>query len=196
MIIDFQVSSKDYNKKISKNYKNFDYTCPKCGAKKKYHRHGTYFRHITGLSVDGCIFFEPIEILRLKCVSCSSTHAILPQDIIPFQVYTLITVVFLCKEIFIHKKSLRKTAEKKACSVQTIYQKLNLLKRNLVLIEFYLRQVSLYTSSSSLSPFQALEFLQLPTMKFYSYFHCHGQPLFLNRQNTISYRFYFTAAFS
>ncbi len=196
MIIEFQVSSKGYNEKILNFYNKFEYTCPKCGSKERFHRHGTYFRHITYLSIDGCILFEPIEILRLKCISCESTHAILPSDIIPFQIYSLSVVLFFCKEILINNKSLRNTTKKTSCNLETIYQKLKLLNLNLALIEFYLRQVSLYTSSNSITPKQAITSLLLPTMKFFSYFHCHGQPIFLNRKNTVSYHFYFAGAFS
>lgn len=112
MIIEFQVFSKDYNEKILNLSNTFEYTCPKCGARERFHRHGTYFRHITYLSIDGCIVSEPIEILRLKCISCESTHAILPSDIIPFQVYSLPVVLFLCNEMLINKKSLRNTVKK------------------------------------------------------------------------------------
>lgn len=196
MIIEFQVFSKDYKEKILDCYHSFDYKCPGCNAKAKFHRHGTYVRFITCLSPTGEIVFEALEILRLKCQSCNSTHSILPGDIIPFQVYSLPVVLFLCEQILLKNDSLRHTVSKTNCTIQTIYQKLNLLKRNLTLIEFYLRQMSLYTIATSISLTQALTFLLLPTMKFSSYFHCHGHPIFLNRQNTISYPLYFVAAFS
>lgn len=196
MIIEFQVFSKDYKEKILNCYHSFEYKWPKCGAKAKFHRHGTYQRFITYLSITGDIVFETLEILRLKCQSCNSTHSILPADIIPFQVYSLPVVLFLCEQILINKASLRHTVSKTNCTIQTIYQKLNLLKRSLALIEFYLRQISLYTTTASISLTQALTFLLLPNMKFSSYFHCHGHPIFLNRRNTISYPLYFATAFS
>lgn len=196
MIIEFQIFSKNYKEKILNCYHSFVYTCPKCGAQTKFHRHGTYLRSITHLSKEGYIVFETLEILRLKCLSCNSTHSILPGDIIPFQVYSLPVVLFLCKQILINKASKRITERKTNCTIQTIYQKLNLLKQSLTLIEFYLRQMSLYTATVSVSPTQALTFLLLPTMKFSSYFLCHGHPLFLNRRNTITYPLYFATAFS
>ena len=195
MIIEFHVFSKNYKEKILNCY-HFSNKCPKCGAIASFHRHGTYFRWITYLSATGDIAFESLEILRLKCQSCNSTHSILPGDIIPFQVYSLPVVLFLCEQILINKVSIRNTVSKTNCSIQTICQKLNLLKRSLTLIEFYLRQMSLYTAASSISLTQALTFLLLPTMKISSYFHCHGHPIFLNRRNTISYPLLFAAAFS
>ena len=200
MIIEFRVFSKDYKEIIldcnHSSYHSFEYTCPKCGAKARFHRHGTYSRWVTYLSTSGCIVFESLEILRLKCQSCNSTHSILPGDIIPFQVYSLPVVLFLCEQILIKKASIRKTVSKTNCPIQTIYQKLNLLKGSLALIEFYLRQISLYTAVASISISQALTVLLLPNMKFSSYFHCHGHPLFLNRRNTRSYPLCFAAAFS
>lgn len=199
MIIEFRVFSKDYKEKIlnfSNCYHSFEYTCPKCGAKARFHRHGTYSRWVTYLSTSGCIVFESLEILRLKCQSCNSTHSILPGDIIPFQVYSLPVVLFLCEQILLHKNSIRNTVNKTKCTIKTIYQKLKLLTLSLTLIELYLRQMSLYTAASSISLTQALTFLLLPTMKFSSYFHCHGHPIFLNRRNTISYPLYYALAFS
>ncbi len=196
MIIEFQLFSKDYKEKILNSYQPFEYQCPKCGAKARFHRHGTYLRHVTYLSLAGHIVFESLEILRLKCQSCNSTHSILSGDMIPFQVYSLPVVLFLCKQILIEKASLRHTAQKAKCTILTIYQKLHLFKQSITLIELYLRQVSLYTASSSISLTRALTNLLLPTMRFTAYFHCHGHPIFLNRRNTISYPLYFTAAFS
>lgn len=196
MIIEFQTFCKDYKEKILNNYIVFDYVCPKCGAKARFHRHGTYFRWVTFLSLEDAILFESIEILRLKCQSCNSTHSILPSEVIPFQLFSLPVVLFLCEQVLLKKDSLHHTQKKTMCSMQTIYQKLNLLARNLTLIEFYLRQVSLYTDAVFLSPPQALAFLLLPTMNFLTYFHCHGHPLFLNRRNTIDYPLYFSVAFS
>ncbi len=196
MIIEFNVFSKDYNEKILNNTQPFDYICPKCGARAKFHRHGTYDRFITSLSPTGEIVFETLTILRLKCQSCTSTHSILPGDIIPFQIYSLSVVLFLCQQIFINKVSLRKAEEQTKCSIRMIYQKLYLLKYNLTLIEFYFRQIFLYNASVSISLVQALTLLLLPEMDFMSYFHCHGHPIFINRRNTISYPLYFTAAFS
>lgn len=195
MIIEFQVFSKDYKKEILNCYQ-FPYKCPKCGAIARFHRHGTYLRWTTYVSATWDIVFEPLEILRLQCQSCNSTHSILPGDIIPFQVYSLPVVLFLCEQILINKVSIRNTVSKSNCSIQTIFQKINLLKRSLAFIEFYLRQMSLYTAAPSVSLTQALTYLLLPTMKFSSYFHCHGHPLFLNRRNTISYPLHFAAAFS
>lgn len=200
MIIEFRVFSKDYKEKfLNCNYSShhsFEYTYPKCGAKARFHRHGTYLRWVTYLSTSGCIVLETLEILRLKCLSCNSTHSILPGDIIPFQVYSLPVVLFFCEQILLHKNSIRKTVNKTKCTIKTIYQKLKLLTQSLTLIELYLRQMSLYTAASSILLTQALTFLLLPTMNFSSYIHCHGHPVFLNRRNTISYPLYYAVAFS
>jgi hypothetical protein len=196
MIIEFRVFRNDYKEKIFNCYHSAEYTCPNCGAKARFHRHGTYSRWVTYLSTSGCIVFESLEILRLKCQSCNSTHSILPGDIIPFQVYSLPVVLFLCEQILLHKNSIRNTVNKTKCTIKTIYQKLKLLTQSLTLIELYLRQRSLYTAASSISLTQALTFLLLPTMKFSSYFHCHGHPIFLNRRNTLSYPLSYAIAFS
>lgn len=191
MILQYLVFSNDYQEKILDNYDKFDVCCPKCGAKARFHRHGTYFRWVTYLSPEGAVLFESLEILRLQCQSCNSTHSILPGDVIPFQVYSLPVVLFLCAQILVQKESLRQTQERTTCTIQTIYQKLSLLKQSLILIELYLRQESLYAAATSITSEQALAFLLLPAMDLGSYVHCHGHPLFLNRRNTGSYPLYF-----
>lgn len=195
MIIDFKSFIKCYEEKILKSYKPFEYTCPKCGAIARFHRHGTYLRWVTYISVEGYIVFEPFEVLRLKCQSCNATHSIIPSDIIPFQIYSLPVLLYLCKLILINGDSIRNTVNKTKTTIQTIYQKLKLLKHYLPLIELYFRQVSLYTSAVSITPKIAITLLLLPTMNFYCYYNCHGHPVFLNRLNTISYTYYLGAAF-
>lgn len=196
MIIDFEVLIKDYKENILNCYNMAKITCPKCGAKGRFHRHGFYVRNITHLSDDSSIIFEPIEILRIKCTSCHSTHSILPGDCIPFQVYSLPVVLFLCEQIIIKKNSIRNTVQKTKCAIQTIYKKIKTLKQSLILIEFFFRQINLYTVTSSMSLKEALSLLLLPTMKFSSYLHCHGHPIFLNRRITKPYPFYFAMVVS
>lgn len=196
MIIEFNVLCNNYKEKISNHYDLFHYSCPKCAAKARFHRHGTYTRYYAYLSNDESILFDVIEILRLKCQSCHSTHSVLPGDFIPFQIYSLPVVLFVNEQVHIAKNSLRHTEEKLQVSLATLCQKLRLLKAFLVSIEFYLRQAFLYRAADPLSPVQALTLFRLPTVKSESYFHCHGHPLFINRRNTPSYPLFFGAVVS
>lgn len=194
MIIEFQVFCKDYSETILNRNRPFDYSCPKCHAVARFHRHGCYSRWVAILSEETGIEFVSLSILRLKCQSCQSTHSILPGDIIPFQIYSIPVVFFLCSRIVLEGESVRATQKNTNVSAALIRQKLALLKRSVPYLEFYLRQVFLYTASASLGISQAITFLSSESMSLKDYFHCHGHPLFLNRRTTPSFPFFFSAA--
>lgn len=87
MICDFDLNINNYEKRILSNYTIFPYTCPKCKARKRFIRHGSYKRHVCYLD-DNCQRCEAdITILRLFCKSCLTTHAILAGNIIPYKYY-------------------------------------------------------------------------------------------------------------
>jgi hypothetical protein len=88
MLIDFAVNFNNYTEKILENYSAFHYVCPKCGAKHAFTRHGSYDRNLCYIDDLKNIVDKRIKILRVKCSSCDSTHAILPNDIIPYCIYS------------------------------------------------------------------------------------------------------------
>ena len=57
--------------------------CPVCGCAGNYVAHGSYMRHIIHRGHE-----ERIEVRRVKCASCASTHAIIPPGIIPYRAYS------------------------------------------------------------------------------------------------------------
>ena len=88
MIIDFTVNFNNYDDRILKDYSIITYTCPKCGAKHALTRHGCYERNILLIDELGIIEDRRMVVLRVKCSSCKTTHAILPNDIIPYCIYS------------------------------------------------------------------------------------------------------------
>ena len=102
MIIDFAHSFKDYDEILS-FYGVWDYECPNPECRAKQHpmrRHARYERSLVLWDADaGRLKEERMEILRLKCCSCGSTHAVLTMDIIPFFAYSIqafLVLVSLC----------------------------------------------------------------------------------------------------
>ena len=62
--------------------------CPNCGAGGKLSPYGNYFRYL--VSLDGeKIIVSRINPLRFGCVSCGTTHALLPDILIPHSSYSL-----------------------------------------------------------------------------------------------------------
>ena len=62
--------------------------CPDCGAAGKLSPYGDYDRNL--VSHDGEKVIESrINPLRFECVSCGTTHALLPDILIPYSPYSL-----------------------------------------------------------------------------------------------------------
>ncbi|WP_408606215.1 DUF6431 domain-containing protein [Cellulosilyticum ruminicola] len=85
---------------------DFYYIYPKCGAQHTWHRHGFYERHVLYLEND-TLQAHFLKVLRLQCISCNATHAILPNDIIPYSIYSLITFLQITSKVFLNKHSLK-----------------------------------------------------------------------------------------
>lgn len=124
MIIDFKTNFKGYNKKILNIYSFFDYNCPKCGAKHTLIRHAIYERNIIYIKNE-TIYEEKAQILRVKCTSCNSTHAILPNDVIPYCIYSYSYVLQMLVEHFVNGDSVITIAQKYNISFQLIYYFIN-----------------------------------------------------------------------
>ena len=92
MIIDFSLSRNNYHE-ILKFYGDWSYQCPVCGAKHHLVRHGSYERYLIFPGDDTALEYTCMTVLRLKCTSCSATHAVLPMDIIPFHQFSVQAVL-------------------------------------------------------------------------------------------------------
>jgi transposase-like protein len=62
--------------------------CPKCKARRSMVAHGSYHRHYVSID-QGVVSDTLIEILRLRCTSCKSTHALMPPTAIPYCVFSI-----------------------------------------------------------------------------------------------------------
>ena len=56
--------------------------CPKCKTVGLFHRHAVYSRYLFNNTE------EYITIQRVRCESCGSTHALLPDIIIPYRYFS------------------------------------------------------------------------------------------------------------
>lgn len=53
--------------------------CPRCGCPGNYVRHGSYPRHVVHRGRE-----ERVEVGRVRCMSCMSTHAVIPPGVVPY----------------------------------------------------------------------------------------------------------------
>jgi hypothetical protein len=104
LLIEFQTSITEYNQKIMNNYNDFNYFCPVCGSRHYWSRHAIYTRHFIVFE-ENILSDISLKILRLQCHSCNTTHAILPCDVIPYEVYSFSSILKLLSLYFLSNKS-------------------------------------------------------------------------------------------
>lgn len=199
MIIDFAHSFKDYDEILS-FYGVWDYECPNPECRAKQHpmrRHARYERSLVLWDADaGRLKEERMEILRLKCCSCGSTHAVLTMDIIPFFAYSIqafLVLVSLCME---EKGSVLRTEEKTGVSCQLLYRFLLIFHEYTGKLMLFLRMEALWEEEgrpleSCLLP---LLYAKSPPWPQSCFFRALRFPLFLHRKSTVSYPLRFGSA--
>jgi predicted DNA-binding protein YlxM (UPF0122 family) len=121
MIIENSIKSKNYNEK---NIDVSKYKCPKCKAKNSMIRHAYYLRFVVSFFI-GCFTTSRLRILRVKCTSCGSTHAILPGNLIPYKQFDYSSFRFILEQYFSNKLSGYELSKEYKVSFQTIYSFIN-----------------------------------------------------------------------
>jgi len=95
--------------------------CPKCGAKGKLSEHGDYGRYLVSFE-DGEITVSLVSPDRFRCASCGSTHALLPDIIIPYGRYSLLFVLAVLIAYFERAATVANICEHFCIAVSTIYE--------------------------------------------------------------------------
>ena len=57
--------------------------CPRCGCAGNYVGHGSYLRHVVHRGRE-----ERVEVRRVRCRSCMSTHALIPPGVVPWRAHS------------------------------------------------------------------------------------------------------------
>lgn len=136
MIICFLKKIKSFCEKNFKNYDSYesrkkciqslmpdlsdvlDNICPCCKAKNKLVKYGKYCRNVSVL-VDNSIENYCISVQRVICKSCGSTHALLPDFIVPYKIMDIFSIAKIVQNAC--ETSAYKLAETINLSFQTIY---------------------------------------------------------------------------
>lgn len=98
-------------------------TCPCCGCKGKMRIHAYYGRSLIDIS-GGRPIKEELCVCRLICKQCrhTTTHAILPDPIIPYRRHSLFFILRVLAEHAIRLRSIEKICEVYGISVRTFYR--------------------------------------------------------------------------
>lgn len=136
MIICFLKKIKNFCENNLKNFDNFeqrekymqslmpdlsdvsDNICPHCNAKNKLVRFGKYNRNLSVL-VDNTLENYCVSVQRVICKSCGSTHALLPDFIVPYKIMAVFSIAKIVQNAAI--SSAYKLAETINLSYQAIY---------------------------------------------------------------------------
>lgn len=188
MIIDFNSNFKTYTDNILNFRGIWDYECPVCHSSHGWQRHGTYSRFLI-LPAESSLKEAEMEILRLRCKSCGHTHAILPADIIPYGIYSVSAVIFICQSCLAGALPVSRFSSLHGVSYQMVYRLLQLFLLYLDRISLLLRALSLWVSAQNPSVAAALPFLD---GSFCGKFAAHYRaPVFQKRKSTGIYPLHF-----
>lgn len=88
-------SVNTFSEKISfyNNFINFNFICPCCNSN-HFIFYGSYSRNFSYLENDK-IIDSSIDIQRVFCKNCKSTHALIPDFLIPYKIYDANTILTL-----------------------------------------------------------------------------------------------------
>lgn len=98
----FQVKKKDYDTQIE-SLDRFQVECGDCHRRGCCIKHGFYERNYL-ISPTYC---DRIQILRMLCKACGSTHAILPEEIVPYAQYSVIFMFLVLYQYFVERSTVR-----------------------------------------------------------------------------------------
>ena len=103
--------------------------CPVCGSRGNCRIHAYYGRHLVDF-VHGRHIRHEVSILRLACTGCGSTHAVIPDFIIPYSSYGLLFVLRLLAEAFRGSTSVESLCERFCITRNQFYHWLALWKQH------------------------------------------------------------------
>ena len=181
MILDFLRNCKTYDKNLyTKEY--FKRTpCPKCTAIGRFKLWGSYQRHAIYF-VDDQLYVERLDIKRVRCLSCKSTHAVMPGDLIPYKLLTFYVVIFVLVSCYLKKVPVLKIEEDTGLSYQLIYLCLNTFLMHKNHIHQYYRARAPADTPASTEPESAIALIKKPYIKFQiGYTESNRRPCFMSR---------------
>jgi len=179
MVFDFSKTCKTYD---ANSYKNSDFAvtrCPGCYAVGRFKLHGSYHRHAMYFGEHELIC-EFYEIKRIKCLSCKTTHAVMPGDIIPYKLLTLLVMIFILVLFYLEKNPVLKIAEEWKFSYQLIYSAIAVFLIYASRIYLYFKEVSHGIIRHGLNEAGIVALIKKPYTEFQSgYLELNKRPCFM-----------------
>ena len=173
--------------KICNTYDKGSYTkesfgsapCPSCPAVGRFSLHGSYRRHIIYFYENG-LHYEHMEIKRVQCQSCGATHAVMPGDLIPYKLLSLLALMFILNECFIAETPVLNVAELAGFSYQFIYSCLHTFFMHKNSIHQYFKERTETGAPPGTDQKTVMGLIKKPYLEFQSGFTNHSRrPCFM-----------------
>ena len=124
--------------------------CPKCHANSNFSIHGYYNRNLVIISKEDNVSHEyNISITRAICNSCGSTHALLPDFIVPYKLFSFDSIIYIIAEVA--TSSAYQVANKLNFSFQFIYSIIALFLSFFPQVSLLYRHYSFHKTTESFS---------------------------------------------
>ena len=120
MVYDFSHLCNTYKKDFYTAASFIHTTCPECRSIGRFKLHGSYTRYVAYFKAFKPIY-DQIAIKRIQCKSCDTTHAVLPGDIIAYELLSLPVFLFIVVSFQLRKTPVLQIAERLQTSFQFIY---------------------------------------------------------------------------
>jgi|LGOV01.1.fsa_nt_gb transposase-like protein len=102
--------------------------CPFCGAKEpQWKHHAFYDRYIIEFT-NSKVIVNTVTITRLRCDSCNSTHALIPDFLIPYSSYSLTFILAVLNQFFSKTQTVKSLCSYFQISHSTLYNWVNLFR--------------------------------------------------------------------
>ena len=141
MVYDFLQTCKTYDKNMYTKESFAATPCPKCPAIGRFKMYWSYQRYAMYIA-RGELVYVKIDIKRIMCQSCKSTHAVMPGDIIPYKLLSLFVVMLLLTACIVEETPALRVANKYGLSFQIVNFYLNAFSSFRSRIHQYFREVS------------------------------------------------------
>lgn len=94
--------------------------CPACGSRGNCAAHASYTRSLIEYE-RGKVVYHRVKIRRVRCGSCGHTHAILPDDIIPYTTYSLLFILRVLAGHFLGMGTVEQLCKRYAITPSMLY---------------------------------------------------------------------------
>ncbi|MDR2861237.1 MAG: DUF6431 domain-containing protein [Syntrophobacterales bacterium] len=122
-------------------------TCPKCKAHGRLKPHGSYGRDMLSIN-GGNPGRERVRIMRVICTSCNTTHALLPDILIPYGSYSLRFIISVIKAYLNRAGTVEELCSRYQIAISTLYRWKALFKNHTNLLLKAFGQISQATKEA------------------------------------------------